>query len=173
MKKLIILLLVTTSLLLLVVSFFALNGGQTSVTSNDPMVGKTIGHINGATLEGQEADLQDYLHNASLINVWASWCSVCKQEHDYLLELAVAEGINIIGINYRDQKGAALETLQQTGNPYSVVFFDPEGTLAFELGVVGTPETFLVDAQGQIIKRYKGALNHEQFVTHFKSLLER
>ena len=97
-------------------------------------------------------------HPYQLVNVWASWCGICKTEHAFLLELQ-KEGIPIVGLNYRDNPGAALNVLSSDGNPYSTVISDPQGKLALELGVIGTPETYLVDADGQIIKKLLGVIN--------------
>ena len=97
-------------------------------------------------------------HPYQLVNVWASWCGICKTEHAFLLELQ-KEGIPIVGINYRDNPGAALNVLSNDGNPYSTVISDPQGKLALELGVIGTPETYLVDAEGQIVKKLLGVIN--------------
>lgn len=97
-------------------------------------------------------------HPYQLVNVWASWCGICKTEHAFLLELQ-KKGIPIVGLNYRDNPGAALNVLSNDGNPYSTVISDPQGKLALELGVIGTPETYLVDAEGQIVKKLLGVIN--------------
>lgn len=97
-------------------------------------------------------------HPYQLVNVWASWCGICKTEHAFLLELQ-KKGIPIVGLNYRDNPGAALNVLSTDGNPYSTVISDTQGKLALELGVIGTPETYLVDAEGQIVKKLLGVIN--------------
>ncbi|MDA0143906.1 DsbE family thiol:disulfide interchange protein [Vibrio toranzoniae] len=102
------------------------------------------------------ADITPYPYQ--LVNVWASWCGICKTEHAFLLELQ-KKGIPIVGLNYRDNPGAALNVLSNDGNPYSKVISDPQGKLALELGVIGTPETYLVDGDGQIIKKLLGVIN--------------
>ncbi|MEZ8054103.1 DsbE family thiol:disulfide interchange protein [Vibrio atlanticus] len=97
-------------------------------------------------------------HPYQLVNVWASWCGICKTEHAFLLELKKKD-IPIVGLNYRDNPGAALNVLSNDGNPYSTVISDPQGKLALELGAIGTPETYLVDAEGQIVKKLLGVIN--------------
>ncbi|MGF1880784.1 DsbE family thiol:disulfide interchange protein [Vibrio splendidus] len=97
-------------------------------------------------------------HPYQLVNVWASWCGICKTEHAFLLKLH-DKGIPIVGLNYRDNSGAAINVLSSDGNPYSTVISDPQGKLALELGVIGTPETYLVDADGQVIKKLLGVIN--------------
>lgn len=97
-------------------------------------------------------------HPYQLVNVWASWCGICKTEHAFLLQLH-DKGIPIVGLNYRDNSAAAINVLSSDGNPYLTVISDPQGKLALELGVIGTPETYLVDANGQIIKKLLGVIN--------------
>ena len=88
----------------------------------------------------------------SLINIWATWCVSCRVEHSYLLTLA-AEGVAIVGVNYKDDSLAARRWLQDLGDPYQVNIVDAKGYLGLDLGVFGAPETYLVDAEGVI--RYK------------------
>lgn len=101
-----------------------------------------------------------------LVNVWASWCGVCKREHSFLLDLQ-KQGVAIIGLNYRDKKSAAVQYLQQAGSPYQSIIYDPKGALALDLGVVGTPETYLVDSEGQIIKKFSGELTLSAWQSSF------
>ena len=102
----------------------------------------------------------------TLLNIWASWCVVCKTEHPFLVELA-EQGINIVGLNYRDNSQSAIAVLKKTGNPYQRVIYDEQGSLALNLGVVGTPETYLVDQQGMIIARFNGVLTENIWETIF------
>jgi cytochrome c biogenesis protein CcmG/thiol:disulfide interchange protein DsbE len=88
-----------------------------------------------------------------LLNVWASWCVACREEHPLLNELARAKAVTLIGLNYKDQRPAALGWLNQLGNPYELSLADADGRLGIELGVYGVPETFVIDKQGVI--RYK------------------
>ncbi|MGF1691735.1 DsbE family thiol:disulfide interchange protein [Photobacterium kagoshimensis] len=102
-----------------------------------------------------------------LLNVWASWCGICKEEHGFLLELQ-KQGVALVGLNYRDKRTSALATLAEYGNPYDTVIYDPQGKLALDLGVYGTPETMLIDSKGIVRQRYVGALDdtiwQQQFV---------
>lgn len=107
----------------------------------------------------QKLTLKDITeHPYQLVNVWASWCGICKSEHTYLLALR-DKGIPIVGLNYRDNSAAAINVLSSDGNPYSKVISDPQGKLALELGVIGTPETYLFDAKGNIVKKLMGVIN--------------
>ncbi|CAV19110.1 DsbE family thiol:disulfide interchange protein [Vibrio atlanticus] len=115
--------------------------------------------LSSEILSSETAKLTDITqHPYQLVNVWASWCGICKTEHAFLLELQ-KKGIPIVGLNYRDNPGAALNVLSNDGNPYATVISDPQGKLALELGVIGTPETYLVDAEGQIVKKLLGVIN--------------
>lgn len=103
--------------------------------------------------------LADILGAPSLVNVWATWCPTCKAEHAYLNQLVATLGVRIIGVNYHDQRKPAQQWLANLGNPYEFSVFDPKGQLGIELGVVGAPETYLVDADGTIVDKITGELN--------------
>ncbi len=96
----------------------------------------------------------------TLLNVWASWCSVCKAEHSFLLKLA-QQGFNIVGLNFRDNQHAAISLLNKMGDPYQQVIVDEKGILAIDLGVIGTPESYLIDNKGLIVARVNGVLNQK------------
>ncbi|MEE3003164.1 MAG: DsbE family thiol:disulfide interchange protein [Pseudomonadota bacterium] len=95
----------------------------------------------------------DLTGQVTLINVWSSWCRDCKEELNELMKLAKSKEVNLIGLNYRDDRASALEVLDIEGNPYSNVIFDPTGNLATRIGVYDIPETYVVDKNGII--RYK------------------
>lgn len=95
-----------------------------------------------------------------LLNVWATWCPTCYAEHTFLNELLDEYGIPIIGLNYRDDsRSAAVNWLQDLGDPYQINLFDATGVLALDLGVYGAPETFVIDGEGVIRYRHVGDLN--------------
>ncbi len=98
----------------------------------------------------------------TLLNIWASWCGVCKREHDELLQLAELD-VPIIGLNYRDQNQAARDYLNSARNPYQEVISDPNGKIAVELGVIGTPETYLIDHSGKVVIKYRGELTADKW----------
>jgi cytochrome c biogenesis protein CcmG/thiol:disulfide interchange protein DsbE len=93
-----------------------------------------------------------------LLNVWATWCSACRDEHPFLVELARA-GVSIVGLDYKDDPAAAHRWLADMGNPYQEVIADREGRLGLDLGVYGAPETYVIDAAGVIRYRHVGVLN--------------
>lgn len=94
----------------------------------------------------------------TLVNVWATWCISCRVEHPYLQKLADA-GVNIVGVNYKDDPEAARQWLADLGDPYRVNIVDREGNLGLDLGVYGAPETYLVDAEGVIRYRHVGVID--------------
>ena len=98
----------------------------------------------------------------SIINIWASWCLPCRDEHAYLLKLRSTNKINIIGINYKDKKSNAIEFLSDLGSPYSEVLTDKDGTKSIELGAMGVPETYLINNE-VVIKKYIGPLDEMKF----------
>jgi cytochrome c biogenesis protein CcmG/thiol:disulfide interchange protein DsbE len=93
-----------------------------------------------------------------LLNVWASWCAPCLQEHPLLVDLAKRKLVKIVGINYKDKPQDARDWIARHGNPFTVIAADREGRTAIDFGVYGVPETFLVDAQGVIRFKHIGAL---------------
>jgi cytochrome c biogenesis protein CcmG/thiol:disulfide interchange protein DsbE len=88
-----------------------------------------------------------------LLNVWASWCVSCRQEHPLLVELGKSGVVPIYGLNYKDQRDAALKWLDEFGNPYQASLVDADGRVGIDYGVYGVPETFVIDRDGVI--RYK------------------
>lgn len=93
-----------------------------------------------------------------LLNVWATWCPTCYAEHQYLTELA-KQGVEIVGVDYKDEREKALKFLSANGDPYKAVIFDPKGSLGLDLGVYGAPETFILDGEGKIHYRHAGDVN--------------
>ncbi len=93
-----------------------------------------------------------------LINVWGSWCPTCIVEHPFLMELE-SRGVNIVGINYKDEIGNALSYLNQRGDPFSISVQDLSGQFALDLGLTGAPETFIVDGEGVIRQHIIGEIN--------------
>ncbi len=96
-----------------------------------------------------------------LVNVWASWCVSCRQEHPVLLNLARQNIVPIYGLNYKDQRDAAQGWLQQYGNPYTASAFDADGRTGINWGVYGVPETFVIDKAGLIRHKHTGPVTPE------------
>jgi cytochrome c biogenesis protein CcmG/thiol:disulfide interchange protein DsbE len=101
---------------------------------------------------------QDLIGHITLVNVWASWCFACRQEHEVVKQLG-RQGVRIIGFNYKDEPDDAKAWLARLGNPYERVAVDHNGRIAIDWGVYGAPETFLVDQQGIIRHKVIGPLS--------------
>ena len=97
----------------------------------------------------------------SLLNVWASWCTACLEEHELLMRLS--QQLTLYGINHRDTRDEARNWLQVYGNPYRASAFDEHGEVGIELGVYKVPETFLLDPDGVIRYKHIGPLNEEAY----------
>ncbi len=120
----------------------------------------------------QKLTREQLLGKVTVINVWASWCPSCQQEMAALAQISsTLHGVQFYGLNYRDSRQAALNTLQRYGNPYQKSLYDPQGTLALAMGVYGTPETWLIDANGLIRQRYAGVMTQEIWQQQFMPLL--
>ena len=92
-----------------------------------------------------------------VLNVWASWCGPCREEHPHLMALARA-GVTVFGLNYKDDSDAARRFIGALGNPYTRIGADTRGRVAIDFGVYGVPETFVIDGTGRIVSRFAGPL---------------
>jgi cytochrome c biogenesis protein CcmG/thiol:disulfide interchange protein DsbE len=108
-----------------------------------------------------------------VLNVWGTWCAACRDEHAALLAIGEQNALPLIGLNWKDEDDAALEWLQQLGDPYAVVAVDKDGRTAIDFGVYGAPETFFIDADGRIQYRHVGAMTAEVWQREFLSRLPR
>lgn len=102
-----------------------------------------------------DATLRD--GKVKIVNYWASWCAPCRIEHPNLQALQ-DEGIDIYGINYKDQQGNAASFLDELGDPYTAIGRDEKGRMALDWGVYGVPETYVIDGNGKILLRHAGPL---------------
>lgn len=96
-----------------------------------------------------------------VVNFWASWCVPCIEEHPLLIEVRRRAGVDVLGVNYKDQAVAARRFLGRFGNPFSAVGVDSDGRAAIEWGVYGMPETFVIDGKGRIAFKHVGPLTAE------------
>lgn len=107
-----------------------------------------------------------------LLNIWATWCSTCYVEHQYLNTLA-SQGVKIIGMNYKDDRTKAVNWLDKLGNPYLISLFDGSGMLGLDLGVYGAPETFVIDAQGVIRYRHASEVSERSWNEDIKPIYDQ
>ena len=94
-----------------------------------------------------------------IVNIWASWCVPCRTEHPSLIALSKNYSAKLIGLNYKDSLNNAKNFINKFGNPYSQILIDSDGTLSVEFGAYGVPETFLVNKNKQIIKKFVGPID--------------
>lgn len=124
------------------------------------LIDQTVPSFKVAALSEKQPVLTDkaFHGQVSLLNVWATWCKSCKQDHAMLMNIARSHKVKVFGLDYKDNRKDALAWLQQYGNPYSRVGFDATGDVAIDWGVYGTPETFIIDKQGVVRYKHIGPL---------------
>lgn len=110
-------------------------------------------------------------HEYILINIWASWCLPCRQEHPYITKISKFDNLKVIGLNYKDKKNNAQNFLDELGNPYDIILKDFDGTKSIFLGAFGVPESFLVDKELNLLKKYIGPIDSESTI-EVKKLLK-
>lgn len=163
--------------------FFAL-----ALRSGDPsklpstMIGKPAPATNFPPVDGLLADSRNVPGFATadlakgkvtVVNFWASWCGPCVEEHPLLASLKVAAGVEVFGVNYKDQAPSARRFLGRYGNPFAAVGTDDNGRNAIEWGVYGMPETFIVNGKGEIIYKHVGPLSTEAIKGKIVPLIEK
>jgi cytochrome c biogenesis protein CcmG/thiol:disulfide interchange protein DsbE len=117
--------------------------------------------------------LDDLRGKAFMLNVWASWCVACREEHPLLVEFAKKRAVPIYGLNYKDTRPDATGWLARMGNPYDASFFDEDGRVGIDFGVYGVPETFIVDANGVIRMKHIGPPTPEVLANKIEPLLKK
>ena len=105
-----------------------------------------------------------------LVNFWASWCAPCRVEHPNLQDLA-DQGIVILGVNYKDKPGHALDFLNELGSPFEKIGADNDGRIAINWGVYGVPETFVIDGSGVVRLRWAGPVTSRALANHIMPVL--
>lgn len=139
----------------------ALIGKEVPEFSLPPVQGRTLG-LSNTDLEGE----------VSLVNVFASWCVACREEHPVFMELERIGAVPIHGINYKDRPQDAERWLNTLGDPYTRTGVDLNGRVSIDWGVYGVPETFLIDRQGRIAFKHIGAVTPEVYRTRLAPLIE-
>ncbi|MBS0002707.1 MAG: DsbE family thiol:disulfide interchange protein [Thioalkalivibrio sp.] len=136
-----------------------------------PLVGKEAPQFDLPELRNAEVRFarDDMLGKPALLNVWASWCVTCRQEHPMLAELR-RMGVPIYGLNYKDTRSDALRFLTRFGDPYDAIGFDESGLVGIDYGVYATPETFLIDGSGKIRFKHIGMITPEVIETEILPL---
>ena len=115
----------------------------------------------------------DFAGKVTLLNVWASWCVSCRQEHPLLVELARKGSVQVYGLNYKDTRQDARRWLASFGDPYVASAFDEDGRVGIEWGVYGVPETFVIDRKGVIRHKLTGPVTPENWAKTLQPLIQR
>ncbi len=139
------------------------------------LIGKSVPAFNLESVQDEKQFIdQNVLKTGSprLLNVWATWCPTCYAEHEYLTLLA-KQGVEIVGVDYKDERPKAMKFLMTYGNPYKAIIYDPKGSLGLDLGVYGAPETFIVDGNGIIQYRHAGDVNERVWNEVLKPIYEK
>ncbi|HMC16173.1 MAG TPA: DsbE family thiol:disulfide interchange protein [Albitalea sp.] len=114
----------------------------------------------------------DMLGKVWLLNVWASWCVACREEHPALLAFSKTKSVPLVGLNYKDTRPEGLAWLQQLGDPYDMSIFDQNGRVGIDFGVYGVPETFVIDKRGVVRFKHVGPLTPELLKTKLEPILK-
>jgi cytochrome c biogenesis protein CcmG/thiol:disulfide interchange protein DsbE len=138
-----------------------------------PLIGKPAPGFTVAQLDKPEITLKrdDMLGKVWMLNVWASWCVACREEHPLLVEFSRRKLVPVYGLNYKDQRADGLQWLARFGNPYDASLFDFDGKIGIDYGVYGVPETFVVDKQGVIRFKHIGPVTREVLRDKIEPLL--
>lgn len=141
----------------------ALIGQAAPKTVLPPLEGISLPGLNSA----------EFIGKVTLVNVWASWCGPCRDEHPVIVSLSKDERLIIVGLNYKDKAENARRFLGDLGNPYDAVGVDPNGRAAIDWGVYGIPETFLVGKDGKIAFKHVGPMSPETVATTLMPEIEK
>ena len=173
MKKKTLLIIITIFVLFcFVVLLKGLSNSNTYVP--DTKIGKQFLSFKAKKLFNNEEVISDELffeNKIYLLNIWASWCVPCRIEHPNLMQLSSNPSIRIIGLNYKDDLTNAKKFINQMGNPYSEIIIDKDGTISIDLGAYGIPETFIIDKNKKVLKKFVGPIN-DQSLKEIESLLK-
>jgi cytochrome c biogenesis protein CcmG/thiol:disulfide interchange protein DsbE len=135
-----------------------------------PLIGKPAPAFDLPLLDdpGKQLTKADMLGKPYLINVFASWCFACGEEHPVLSAAAPTLGVQLVGYNYKDPPADAKNWLAKHGNPYALLIADEPGNTAIDFGVYGAPESFLIDAKGVIRYKHIGPITAEVMAKELK-----
>ncbi|HZV55378.1 MAG TPA: DsbE family thiol:disulfide interchange protein [Rhodocyclaceae bacterium] len=143
------------ALFIVLLGFLAVGLNRDPREVPSPLVGKPAPAFEVPQLVAPDKTFapKEMLGKVWLLNVWASWCVSCRQEHPVLVEYAKKDNITVVGLDYKDQRIDGMRWLKQFGDPYVLSAFDADGRVGIDYGVYGVPETYLIDKAGTI--RYK------------------
>ena len=140
-----------------------------------PLIGKPVPEFELPPVQGRQLGLgsRDLRGEISLVNVFASWCAACRDEHPLLLDLMARGDLPIHGLNYKDKPEDAAKWLDALGDPYTRTGVDRDGRVAIDWGVYGVPETFVIDREGRILYKHIGTLTSRVLREKLLPIIER
>ena len=155
--------LIPLALFVVLVTFLAIGLNRDPHEVPSPLINKPAPAFDIAQLEQANktfspANMKDQVW---ILNVWASWCVACREEHPVLMELAKSQIAPVIGLDYKDKREDALAMLSKLGNPYALSAFDGNGRVGIDYGVYGVPETYIIDKAGVIRFKHIGPITTE------------
>jgi cytochrome c biogenesis protein CcmG, thiol:disulfide interchange protein DsbE len=138
-----------------------------------PLIGKPAPAFELTRLDDPAVTIsrEDMLGKVWMLNVWASWCVACREEHPLLVEFARRKLVPVYGLNYKDQRADGTAWLTRLGNPYEASVFDGDGRVGIDFGVYGVPETFVIDRQGVVRMKHIGPLTPDVIRDRIEPLL--
>ena len=147
-------------------TIFYISLKEKNVYSTKNLVGHNISSFELKSLN-KDSKINDEtlkLNNFTLINIWASWCFPCRLEHKYLMRLkSESPNLKILGINYKDKKKDATKFILNMGNPFFFLAQDINGTSSVNFGIFGIPESILINKELEVLKKFIGPINEEDY----------
>jgi len=139
-----------------------------------PLIGKPAPGFKLPRLDDPALTVQrdSMIGKAWVLNVWASWCGPCRDEHPHIVALARGKYAPLVGLNYKDQRSDALAWLKQLGDPYDLSLSDLDGRVGIDFGVYGVPETFVIDKQGVVRFKHVGPVTPDIVQSRILPLLK-
>jgi cytochrome c biogenesis protein CcmG/thiol:disulfide interchange protein DsbE len=152
--------LIPLGLFLAVVGFLGAGLGLNPSEVPSPLIGKPAPAFSLPRLDDPQQRIgnEDLRGRVWMLNVWASWCAPCREEHPLVLDIARRRLVPVYGLNYKDAGPAATRWLAQLGNPYQATIVDADGRVGIDFGVYGVPETFIIDRDGVVRFKHVGPL---------------
>ena len=140
-----------------------------------PLIGKPAPAFSLTRLDNAQQTIrrEDMLGKVWMLNVWASWCVACREEHPLLMQFAARQLLPVYGLNYKDGRVEGQQWLARFGNPYAASMFDQDGRVGIDWGVYGVPETFIIDKQGTIRFKHIGPLTPEVLRSRVEPLVRQ
>jgi cytochrome c biogenesis protein CcmG, thiol:disulfide interchange protein DsbE len=140
-----------------------------------PLIGKPAPGFALARLDDAALTIkrEDMLGKVWMLNVWASWCVACREEHPLLVEFSHKKLLPVYGLNYKDQRADGMAWLSQFGNPYDASLFDSDGRVGIDFGVYGVPETFIIDREGVVRMKHIGPLTPQVIQSEIEPMVRK